>query len=231
MRYNDPEHHIRLRFFITGKLAHSLFTELNAKLRPLCHSGKISEVQLDTYQRELERYSAELIDEIESLFYHDSEYILSTLQAFGYETRFKLNFAIHSTLLMVKCFIKDKEQRVDFFGQILADYSAEFNNGDKEIARKMDLKYRDFQSELTNNEQFSIYKSNRIYDCFNLGLVALNEKTSNWRPVDKYNLIASLLHMHMNRIFEDDPRAYEYLAYHFMKKYQVYLNYMTNDEF
>ena len=231
IRYNDPEHHLRLRFFIAGKAAHSLVTELNVRLKPLRHSGKVSEVQLDTYQRELERYSADLIDEIETLFYHDSEYILNTFQTFGYETRFKLNFAIHSTLLMVKCFKKKKKQRVNFLGEILAGFSAEFNRGDKEITRKMDLKYRNFQTELIKNEQFSMHKNNRIYACFNQGLNALNEKISNWKPADKFNLVASLIHMHMNRIFESDPRAYEYLAYHFMKKHQAYLNYTTNDEF
>jgi thiopeptide-type bacteriocin biosynthesis protein len=231
IRYNDPEHHIRLRFFITGKLAHRLLSELNARLRPLHHSGKISEVQLDTYQRELERYSAELIDEIELLFYHDSEYILNTLQVNGSETRFKLNFAVHSVLLMVKCFIKDKKRRIDFLGEVLAGFSVEFNSGDKEIARKMDLKYRDFQTELIKNEQFSTHKNNKIYNYFNQGLIALNEKISNWKLADKHDLITSLIHMHMNRIFENDPRAYEYLAYHFMKKHQAYLNYTTNDEF
>ena len=231
IRYNDPEHHIRLRVFIDRKLVHSLFTELNTQLRPFYHSGKISEALLDTYQRELERYSAELIDEIESLFYYDSEYILNTLKRNGSETRFKLNFAVHSVLLMVKCFIKDKKQRIDFFSEVLAGFSAEFNNGDKEITRKMDLKYRDFRSELLNNKQFSAHKNNKIHSRFNQLLAALNEKISNWKPVDRHNLIASLIHMRMNRIFESDPRAYEYLAYHFMKKHQAYLNYTTNDEF
>jgi thiopeptide-type bacteriocin biosynthesis protein len=231
IRYNDPEHHIRLRFFITGKPAHSLLTELNTKLRPLYHSGKVSEVVLDTYQRELERYSAELIDEVESLFYYDSEYILNAFQSGGLQTRFKLNFAVHSVLLMIKCFIKDKKQRVEFFSQVLAGFSAEFNNADKEITRKMDLKYRDFQTELIKNEQFSAHKNNTVYPFFRELLISLHEKISDWEPADRYSLIGSLIHMHMNRIFESDPRAYEYLTCHFLKKHQAYLNYTTNDEF
>ncbi|QNK63724.1 lantibiotic dehydratase [Pedobacter sp. PAMC26386] len=231
IRYNDPDHHIRLRFFMAEKSAHNLLTELKGKLKPLYQSGKISEVLLDTYQRELERYSAELIDEIESIFYKDSEYILNELYENGSETRFKLNFAVHSALQMVKCFIHDKKQRLEFFNSVLASFSIEFNSGDKEITRKMDLRYRRFRAELIENEQFYRQINNKNYLHLNQLLIAINEKISNWKSADKRSLISSLIHMHMNRIFENDPRAYEYLAYHFMKKHQDYLNYTTNDEF
>ena len=231
IRYNDPDNHIRLRFFIPGKSAYSLLTELNTQLKPLYNSGKVARLLLDTYHRELERYSAELIKEVESVFYHDSEYILNALQSGGLQTRFKLNFAVHSGLLMVKCFIKDKKQRLAFFSQVLAGFSTEFNQSDQEITRKMDLKYRDFQKELIKNEQFSSHQNNKAYPFLRELLIELNTKISNWEPADQYNLIGSLIHMHMNRIFESDPRAYEYLTYHFMKKHQAYLNHTTNDEF
>ncbi|MBB5637925.1 thiopeptide-type bacteriocin biosynthesis protein [Pedobacter cryoconitis] len=231
IRYNDPDHHIRLRFFTAKESAQNLFTELSAKLKPLHQSGKIQAILMDTYQRELERYSAELIDDIESLFYLDSDFILDAIQTGGSEVRFKLNFAVHSTLFMVKCLIKDKKERIEFLGSILAGFSAEFNDSDKEIIRKMDFRYRNFQSELIENEQFSVQRKNKAYPYFNQLLILLHEKISNWKLIDKYNLISSLIHMHINRIFETDPRSYEYLAYHFMKKHQAYLNYTTNDEF
>lgn len=231
IRYNDPESHIRLRFFTQDKFAADLLSELNLQLKSLYHSGKIGEVLLDTYQRELERYSVELMEEIETFFYHDSEYILAALQRGGTAIRFKLNFAIHSTLLMIRYFIKDKKDRIDFFNVVLDGFSAEFNNRDKETGHKMDLKYRNFQPELIENEQFSILQNNKNYAGFNQILISLSEKLFNWQPEDKYRLVASLIHMHMNRIFESHPREYECLAYHFMKKHQAYLNYTTNDEF
>ncbi|MBB5620537.1 thiopeptide-type bacteriocin biosynthesis protein [Pedobacter cryoconitis] len=231
IRYNDPEPHLRLRFFINENSVPDLLSELNSQLKPFYRSGKIAEVLVDTYQRELERYSVELIEEIESFFYRDSEYILSAFQSGGVRTRFKLNFAIHSVLLMVRCFIKDKKQRIAFFNIMLDGFAAEFNNRDKEAGRKMDLKYRNFQSELIDNEQFSILLNNKYYPDFNQILISLSEKLLNWKPEDKYSLIASLIHMHMNRTFESHPREYECLAYHFMKKHQAYLNYTTNDEF
>lgn len=231
IRYNDTGHHIRLRFFINRESAHNLLLEINTRLKPLCNSGKVSEILLDTYQRELERYSAELINEVESLFYYDSEYILSAFKIGGLNARFKLSFAVHSALLIVKCFIKDKNQRFEFFNKALSGFSKEFSNKDKMISRKLDLKYRNFQKELIESKQLSTSDGNSFYTHFNQLLNALNEKTTHWRSEDKYNLIASLIHMHMNRIFESQPREYECLAYHFMNKHQAYLNHTANDEF
>lgn len=231
IRYNDPEHHIRLRFFTAKKSAYSLLAKLNEKLRPLSDSGKVSNILLDTYQRELERYSAELIDEIETLFYLDSEYILTAFQTNSSDTRFKLNFAVHSVILIVKCFIKDKAQRLEFFNIVFNSLLAEFSDADKEVERRLDLKYRNFRAELVKNEQFSVHKNNSVYLYLNQFLISLNEKLSNWKSDDKHSLLTSLIHMHINRIFEDNPREYECLTYHFMKKYQAYLNYTTNDEF
>lgn len=231
IRYNDPEPHLRLRFFINENSVPDLLSELNSQLKPFYRSGKIAEVLVDTYQRELERYSVELIEEIESFFYRDSEYILSAFQSGGVRTRFKLNFAIHSVLLMVRSFIKDKKQRIDFFNTVLDGFATEFNNRDKEVVREMDLKYRNFQSELIGNEQFSILLNNKNYPAFNRILISLSEKLLNWEPEDRSSLIASLIHMHMNRTFESHPREYECLSYHFMKKHQAYLNHNTNDEF
>ncbi|AMP97707.1 hypothetical protein AY601_0764 [Pedobacter cryoconitis] len=231
IRYNENGHHLRLRFFIDRELAHTLLSELNTRLKPLCSSGKVSEISLDTYQRELERYSGELIQEIESLFYHDSEYILTAFQIGGLDLRSKLSFAVHSALLIVKSFLKDKAQRFEFFTQVLSGFSNEFNNTDKIIIRKLDLKYRNFRKELIESEHFSDRENNSAYPCFNQMLQDLNDKISHWTPADKNNLIASLIHMHMNRIFENKPREYECLTYHFMNKHQAYLNYTTNDEF
>lgn len=231
IRYKDPGSHIRLRFYTGRRSAPDLLSELNLQLKPLYHSGKVAEVLLDTYQRELERYSVELIEEIECFFYYDSEYILYEFQRGGVDTRFKLNFAVHSALLMVRYFIRDKKQRIEFFNIMLERFAVEFNNRDKETGRKMDLKYRNFQSELIENEQFSVLLNNKCYPAFNKSLILLSAKISNWKPEEKYSLIASLIHMHMNRIFESHPREYECLTYHFMKKHQAYLNYTTNGEF
>lgn len=231
IRYNDPEPHIRLRFFMNEKSALNLLSEINLQLKPFYRSAKIAEIIIDTYQRELERYSVELMEEMETFFYHDSEFILSAFQRGGTDTRFKLNFAVHSVLLMVRYFIKDKKQQIDFYNRVLDGFAVEFSNRDKEIMRKLDLKYRNFRSELIGNEQFSILLNDQNYPAFSRILISLSEKLLSWKSEDKYSLISSLIHMHMNRTFESRPREYECLAYHFMKKHQAYLNYNTNDEF
>jgi thiopeptide-type bacteriocin biosynthesis protein len=221
IRYKDPNNHLRLRFFTAGRSSYTLLSELTSRLQPWSREGKIADVILDSYQRELEKYSAVLINEIESFFYRDSEFILFAFTTHELTHTFKLSFAVHSTLHLIHCFIRDKKDRLDFLNDVLNNLSAEFSR-EKEVIRKLDVKYRMFQKELIG---YQVKKNNQSFNYYQQLMLELNEKTTDWEGTDKYNLLINLVHMHVNRIFENNPREYEYLVYHFMKKHQSYLNY------
>lgn len=224
IRYQDPGHHLRLRFFSSTKSSYILLEDLMQKLKPWVDSGKIADVLLDCYKREIEKYSALLINEVESFFYADSEYILSIFGSNKKGISFKLSFAVNSSLKMIGCFIPEKESRMDFLTFVLDNAAAEFNRS-KEVIHKLDLKYRKFQKELINDQE-TVSQSRNHADQLILEIAA---KTTRWNKKDRYNLLINLVHMHMNRIFEQQPREYECVAYHFMKKHQLYLNYMAID--
>jgi thiopeptide-type bacteriocin biosynthesis protein len=195
----------------------------------LSKEGKVSDVMLDSYQRELEKYSVSLISEVESFFYRNSEFILSMFRKNELNTTFKLSFAVNTALQIIHCFIRDKKERSDFLYGALQNMSAEFNR-DKEVIRKLDLKYRKFQQQLVGNRQhLEMQKNRKAYGDFQLMLNALVSKLGDWSREARYNLLINLVHMHVNRIFENTPREYEYLIYHFMRKHQSFLNYTTSD--
>jgi thiopeptide-type bacteriocin biosynthesis protein len=82
LRYSDPDHHVRVRLRGEPDRLRSEVLPLVTRLAtPLLENGALSRVQLDTYQREMERYGGEAgIELSERLFHHDSEAVIAMLE-------------------------------------------------------------------------------------------------------------------------------------------------------
>ncbi|HEU4406670.1 MAG TPA: lantibiotic dehydratase [Polyangiaceae bacterium] len=96
VRYGDPAWHLRLRFHGAGRaLLGQLLPDLHDRLAPFVGGGVVSRVQVDTYQRETERYGGrEAIAAAEEIFFHDSEASLAIVEMLegddGAEARWRL---------------------------------------------------------------------------------------------------------------------------------------------
>jgi len=82
IRYGDPLWHLRVRFRgDPGRLREELQPRLEGVFSRLLDSGTAWKAQLDTYEREMERYGGEAGMELsEELFFHDSEAVVSLLE-------------------------------------------------------------------------------------------------------------------------------------------------------
>jgi thiopeptide-type bacteriocin biosynthesis protein len=80
IRYSDPQFHLRVRFHITeNKNIATIIYHFNNALQPYLAHNLAWKIQTDTYQREIERYGAELIELTEQLFSFSSEMICKTI--------------------------------------------------------------------------------------------------------------------------------------------------------
>jgi thiopeptide-type bacteriocin biosynthesis protein len=80
LRYSDPKPHLRIRFHYTSPSnVFDIIQEINTSLKPCFNENLIWKIQLDTYQRELERYGTNTIELAEELFSHDSNMVISML--------------------------------------------------------------------------------------------------------------------------------------------------------
>jgi thiopeptide-type bacteriocin biosynthesis protein len=81
IRYGDPDWHIRLRLHgPPAALLGGLLPQLRDLTEPLLRTGQIWRVQLDTYERELERYGGALgIGAAERIFHADSQSVLEIM--------------------------------------------------------------------------------------------------------------------------------------------------------
>lgn len=82
IRYADPEPHLRVRFHLAGgATANDLLGAAHGAIAPFVQDGRVWKVQLDTYEREVERYGgSELMLLSERLFEADSDCALSLIQ-------------------------------------------------------------------------------------------------------------------------------------------------------
>jgi lantibiotic biosynthesis protein len=81
IRYADPDWHLRLRLHgEPGRLHGEVLPSLEAAAAPLVEAGQLWRMQLDTYEREVERYGGDRGTELaEQVFAADSEAVLTIM--------------------------------------------------------------------------------------------------------------------------------------------------------
>jgi thiopeptide-type bacteriocin biosynthesis protein len=86
VKYADPHNHLRLRVRRVGSVHSSLLDEFSAVTSSAIDDGRLWRVQLDTYEREIERYGGDAgIELAEEVFWRDSEATLRILKACSQE--------------------------------------------------------------------------------------------------------------------------------------------------
>ncbi|MES1244439.1 MAG: lantibiotic dehydratase [Acidobacteriota bacterium] len=88
LRYGDPDWHLRVRFHgAPARLLGNVLPRLEEAFRRLQASGAAWKLQLDTYEREIERYGGPGgIELSEELFFHDSEAVAAIVESLASDT-------------------------------------------------------------------------------------------------------------------------------------------------
>lgn len=127
IRYADPDPHLRIRFLLKNKHDSNKILDLfYMKLNYFVSHNLIWKIQIDTYNRELERYGNDLIEDAETIFYYDSECVLSIIQ--------KLNMSQYENhrwiiaLKLVDCFLSDFSLDLQMKQQFLESLSQSFKS-------------------------------------------------------------------------------------------------------
>jgi thiopeptide-type bacteriocin biosynthesis protein len=211
IRYSENGNHIRFRVLLNDKLSgQTLTSNLMDDLTPFLNSGLVSDVQIKTYKRELERYGSDMIEKVEQHFTADSEFVLSLFETqpdhFG-------KYKICSTL--VSRIVESKVLDQQAAGKMIRLISDSFNREHRLDAadfKQLNSHYQAFRkaedNALTEEQQqkFEIFSASFIH---NLKQV---------KPEKLVKLFGDLMHMHVNRLFNKDQRTHEMVMYYFLLK-------------
>ena len=208
IRYEDPHYHLRFRVLLKDKgNFQSLFHELTRVLEKEIKKKRVWNVVLDTYEREVERYGIESIEDSETLFYYDSLHILRKLKVddLYLDEDKKIFSAIKDIDFYLSYFDFTLKEKMQFCKEMESAFEKEFTAKMKKHIysqyREKEKKFNLFMKE-DENHHFSKKEASEI--------LLLSLKIEN---------LPSYIHMSINRWFSSQQRAYEYLCYIFAQKY------------
>lgn len=229
IRYIDESFHIRVRFYnsdLTKQLnVHQQFMET---LEPLLANNLISKVVLDTYSRELERYGASIIEEVESLFFNDSLAVLKFARLLDSPEleEYRFLFALRGADMLLTDFGYTTLAKKQLLKRLQSGYFREFGS-DPNLQKQLNEKYRQKQKSIFSHMNADLDELNEIEEAVavyqkrsamnTLIEQAILLKSGNQTPSDE--LMESLLHMYLNRLLVNNPRKHELVIYHFLEKY------------
>lgn len=224
IRYNDPNFHLRFRFNIKNNQGLiNVITKLNEELQYYVSNNIIWKVQIDTYQREIERYGIENIENSEKIFFYDSDMIARILSSnINDVNRELLSFKMIDSQL--NAFDLDIQKKSSLLRQLQLGYKNEFNiNGS--YNDQLGNKYRELKSSIEdilsdkpNNEELIKYLD--IVEDKEIKIRSIAKEISNHIDEEKLtSFIQSHIHMMINRFFRTQQRAYELVIYDCLSRY------------
>jgi len=188
-----------------------IINQVMSELKALLKEGKISDLQLKPYNREVFRYGTVTMDNTESIFCLDSNYVLKLLNKQSPTTEL-YRHAIDLLLDIMDSLAIDIKTQINFTKSI-ADSMGSEQHINTEGFKKIN-EY--FKTEILNTPAMRLTKAesssyikfrNRIID----HLKSLQHEI-------RLKTLADLFHMHVNRLFNQDQRMHEMVIYQYVVK-------------
>ncbi|MBW7891301.1 MAG: lantibiotic dehydratase [Chitinophagaceae bacterium] len=223
IRYADPGYHLRLRFNIIPKQAGYAIFRLEKVLNSMAESGIIQSHSLSAYERELERYTPELITDCENWFCSSTALITAWIASVNTDDASYDYYAIVplSVDIMLRAFGYGDTDAARLFEDLYQGMSAgaENNPGTKQVQSKYrELKQAVFMNALHTDMNAGALK--KPYKLFRQSLYVLAEKCRRHMDTQRKELLFSdLVHMHFNRLLVTDSYRQEMILYYALWKH------------
>jgi thiopeptide-type bacteriocin biosynthesis protein len=232
IRYGDPDWHLRLRFHgDPARLGSEVLPALQAATAPWQADGRIWRIQIDTYEREVERYGGPAgIVLAERLFQTDSEAALALMDLFAEDARGDLRWrlALAGMDLLLGDLGLDLDARLAVNRKTRDTFAAEFH-ANPEFEHQLAARFRKERKSLES----LVYPTAAADAALATGVEVLRHRSRELAPVmtdllacaqasrlsvPLTDLAASYLHMHANRMLRSAHRAQELVLYDFLAR-------------
>lgn len=222
IRYSDPDYHIRLRFHLSEpSVIYNVLSNIQPIIDGYIQQHVITKFIIDTYHRELERYGFSEIQFVEHLFFIDSELVLKYI--WGCEENEAQRWMvcckyINALFGLLNMTLTD---RIGFCQKRSEAFIMEIFNDMKVGKIQMGNKYREKKTILKSiieDEGFVNTISPVEFGSFISQVkYTLLEMTQD----NMSQILDSLIHMHVNRMFRTRQRVVECVLYSLLWRYYV----------
>lgn len=226
IRYSDPDFHLRIRLLVCDtqyigeviRLFHQQLSKWNKE-------NLLWKVQLDTYNRELERYGNHLIEEAESFFYADSECILSIIKKLNGNENYRWMIGLKLIDELLSDFGLSLAEKQGIMETLSKSFKTEFGFNEFN-SKQFNAKYREnkktVETVLNNTFQEKEFIAlHKFVRKRSKELRAVVEQISHKLKKDDHinELLNSYIHMTINRLFRSKNRMHEMILYDFMCRF------------
>ena len=227
LRYGDPDWHLRLRIHgAPNRLLHETLPLLTRVTAPLLDTGELWRVQLDTYEREVERYGGETGIRLAERFFHaDSDAVLAIVGELtgdaGADLRWRV--ALRGVDLLFDDLGLTLGQKRDIALRAQRGYGHEFGTGgafQQEVGRRYRRERAAVEALLDPDAvpaaglAGSLRALHRRSAALALPARELRTAAQAGRlTADLTEVAMSLAHMHVNRMLRSAHRAQELVIY------------------
>jgi class I lanthipeptide synthase len=232
IRYGDPDWHLRLRLHGEPRQLHAeVLPRLQAAAAPLLEAGRLWRIQLDTYEREVERYGGDRGAALaEQVFAADSEAVLTIIEPLsgdaGLDLRWRL--AMRGMDLLFDDLGLTLVQRRSVARRARQGFGREFGI-DGNFRGRVSQRYRAERARL----EALLDPGQAPPEPLAAGLEALRRRSLQLAPVTKElrrlsqaghlsatlaDIAVSYAHMHVNRLLRSAQRAQELVLYELLDR-------------
>lgn len=228
LRYTDPDHHIRIRFALNSVDAIAdvvqTFNQFFAQERK---SRFIWKIQIDTYEREIERYGADLIEAAEDLFCLDSELVIRLKSLLTGEVNKDQSWLLCMAIMEIylKAFDIDKASKIGFLKERRSYFSSLFRT-DKRQKRDLMMRFKannELIKGLLEFHQLPFSQANEfraILAQFSADLSALHKDYfAHLNSETKLDLVSSFIHMSILRFVNCKNQLHEHVLFFLLERY------------
>ncbi len=228
IRYGDPRFHIRLRFFSDNKNdLYKIHDKVMNGFKIMSTNKKVTDITIDTYNRELERYNPLIINEIESIFFNDSVMAFD-FASFGENKNNEWLFAMFSIDRLLSDFSLDLYEKGEILNSLSRIYMLDgVKNLDKNIKNKIGQKYSLHKPKIhellggkyNNQKPFEFYYKIALKRTKANDLVIVNILDKISREDLLNDILLSVIHMTSNRILSQSQSVQEIYIYEMLRRY------------
>ncbi len=235
IRYGDPDWHLRVRFRgDPEQLRSGVLPLIERGCNELLSAGLLWRVQLDTYEREMERYGGpDGVELAERAFCADSEAIVAIVDLLsgdeGMDARWRL--ALRGSDMLLEELGLDLAEKYEVMASARESMGREFFV-DAALGKQLGAKFRAERPQLVELLERDPERDRESH--LAPGYEALARRSEAMRPIAEElkareaagrlsssikSMAWSYVHMHNNRLLRSVARAQELVIYDFLKRY------------
>lgn len=221
VRFADPSYHLRLRILLSNETDFSMPVQLIMRhLGEWEKQGFIWKIQLDTYQRELQRYGTRSMEFVETIFHISSDLVLHRLKQKNEDQaeHGEWLWGLMSADAILTAFSLSLEQKTELLQGLRNGFASEYATG-KLLKEQLDLKFRQHRDLLNKNLDENVLCEHITNEFQHAAKSILLLRDNGLLEPNFDQLAGSLLHMHLNRLFTSKPREHELICYDLLYRF------------